>query len=304
LRFIFKNSNREWRAGWEILLVAAAITAVTLLVSFGLSLRVGSRQWLDQDGWVRLFKSNGLYMMIVVCFTVRVLHRQPLGTIGLPKPDSKNLITGFAGGALLISCTLLLLWLLGIADLQGSWSHPLWGQVDAVDLVITSFLAGIGEEIAFRGYIQHLLSRRIGICFAVGITSVLFSLAHMGNPGYTWISAMNILLIALIFSVMTIRTGRLYSAMALHISWNLFQGYIFGVAVSGNIPHGIYTVQLTGAAWLTGGVFGMEGSLATTFILGLVFVFMLLRLRFAAQGSGMQNTGSKPELQSDTVIVE
>ncbi|MNC26987.1 CAAX amino terminal protease self- immunity [compost metagenome] len=241
---------------------------------------------------MRLLKANGLYMLIVVCFTVRVLHRRPLGSIGLPKPDGKSFTAGFAGGALLISCTLLLLWALGIADFQGGWLHPEWGQVDAVDLIVTSFLAGIGEEILFRGYIQHLLSRRIGVFLAVGITSVLFSLAHMGNPGYTWISALNIILIALIFSVMTIRTGKLYSAMALHISWNLFQGYIFGVAVSGITPHGIYSVQLTGAAWLTGGAFGMEGSLAATFILGLVFVFLLLRLLFAARGAGMRIAGS------------
>ncbi|QSF45680.1 CPBP family intramembrane glutamic endopeptidase [Paenibacillus tianjinensis] len=292
MRFIFKNSNRELRAGWEILLVAAAILAVTLVVSFGLSLRIDSRQLFDQGGWVRLLKANGLYMLIVVCFTVRVLHRRPLGSIGLPNPDRKDFFAGFAGGALLISCTLLLLWALGIADLQRGWLHPNWGQVDVVDLIITSFLAGIGEEILFRGYIQHLLSRRIGVFLAVGITSVLFSLAHMGNPGYTWISALNIILIALIFSVMTIRTGKLYSAMALHISWNLFQGYIFGVAVSGNIPHGLYTVQLTGAAWLTGGTFGMEGSLAVTFILGLVFVFLLLRLPLAWRGAGMRITGS------------
>jgi hypothetical protein len=293
LRYIFKNSNREWRAGWQIMLVAAAIMVLTLAVSFGLSLRIGSRQLFDQGGWVRLFQSNGLYMLIVVCFTVRVLHRQPLGSIGLPRPYIKSFTAGFAGGALLISCTLLLLGALGIADLQGEWRHPVWGQVDVVDLMSTAVLAGIGEEILFRGYIQHLLSRRLGVYFAAGITSVLFSLAHMGNPGYTWISAMNILLVALIFSVMTIRAGHLYSAMALHISWNLFQGYVFGVAVSGNTPHGLYTVQLTGAASLTGGAFGVEGSLAATFILGLVFVFLLLRLHFAAHGADMRNTGSR-----------
>ncbi|MNI68097.1 CAAX amino terminal protease self- immunity [compost metagenome] len=133
--------------------------------------------------------------------------------------------------------------------------------------MVTAFLAGIGEEVLFRGYIQHLLTGRIGAYWSVGITSVFFSLAHMGNPGYNWISALNIVIIAVIFSLLTLRTGRLYPAMAMHISWNLFQGYVYGVAVSGSAPHGLYTVKLSGQAWLTGGVFGLEGSLAVTLIL-------------------------------------
>lgn len=160
-------------------------------------------------------------------------------------------------------------------------------RLDIVDLVITAILAGICEEILFRGFIQHLLASRVGLYWAVAITSVLFSLAHMANPGYNGICFLNIVLIALIFSTMVIRTGNLYFAIALHISWNLFQGYVLGIAVSGNIPHGLYSLKLTGADWMTGGEFGVEGSLVTTLVLGLVFVFMLLAVKRVA---GMRNT--------------
>ncbi|WP_342424462.1 CPBP family intramembrane glutamic endopeptidase [Paenibacillus sp. FSL E2-0178] len=276
MQFLFRNRNGQLRAGWEILWVGGAIALLTVIVSFGLSLRVGSTGLFDPDGWVRVFKSTAIYSFIVVCYTVRIIHKRPLSSIGLSRPDGKRFAAGFAGGALLLSSVLLVLWGLGNAVVQGEWSQPRFGQLDAADIVITALLAGICEEVIFRGYLQHLLSSRLGIPAAVGLTSILFSLAHMANPGYSWISGLNIVIIALIFSWVTLRTGNLYAAMALHISWNLFQGYIYGVAVSGNTPKGIYSVSLQGNDLLTGGKFGLEGSLVTTLILVILYTALLL----------------------------
>ncbi|WP_042210632.1 CPBP family intramembrane glutamic endopeptidase [Paenibacillus borealis] len=276
MQFLFRNRDRQLRAGWEIILAGGAIALLTVIVSFGLSLKVGSTGLFDPDGWVRVFKSTGIYSFIVVCYTVRVIHKCPLSSIGLSRPDGKRFAAGFAGGALLLTSVLLVLWGLGNAVVQGEWSQPRFGQLDAADIVITALLAGICEEVVFRGYLQHLLSSRIGVPAAVGMTSILFSLAHMANPGYSWISGLNIVIIALIFSWVTLRTGNLYAAMALHISWNLFQGYIYGVAVSGNTPKGIYSVSLQGNDLLTGGRFGLEGSLITTLILVILYAVLLL----------------------------
>ena len=199
-------------------MVGGAIAILTVIVSFGLSLRAGSEEGFDPDGWVRVLKSTAIYSFIIVCYTVRGIHKRPLSGIGLTRPDGKSFTAGFAGGALLLTSILLVLWGLGNAVVQGGWSHPRFGQLDAADIVITDCRPEkLCEEVVFRGYIQHLLSSRIGVPAAVGITSVLFSLAHLANPGYGWISGLNIVIIALIFSWMTLQTGNLYGAMALHI---------------------------------------------------------------------------------------
>lgn len=276
MQFLFRNRGGQLRAGWEVLCVAAAIALLTMIVSFGVSLRVGSKGVFDPDGWVRVFKSTAIYSFVIVCYMVRRIHKRPLSSIGLSRPDGKRLAAGFVGGALLLTAILLVLWGLGNAVFGGEWSQPRFGKLDAPDVVITVLLAGICEEVFFRGYLQHLLSSRIGVPAAVGITSVLFSLAHMANPGYSWISALNIVMIALTFSWITLRTGNLYAAIALHISWNLFQGYIYGVAVSGNTPRGLYSVTLSGNDVMTGGRFGLEGSLVTTFILVILYAALLL----------------------------
>ncbi|WNS41436.1 CPBP family intramembrane glutamic endopeptidase [Paenibacillus sp. MMS20-IR301] len=279
MQILFRNREGRLRAVWEIMAVVAAIITLMAVVSFGLSLRVGSRGLFDPDGWVRVFKSTGLYSFAVVCFTVKVIHKRPLSDIGLSRPDGKQFAAGFAGGALLLTSIVLVLWGMGNASFHSEWLRPSFGGLDAADIVVTVLLAGICEEVLFRGYLQHLLSSRIGVPAAVGITSILFSLAHAANPGYSWISALNIMIIALIFSQVTLRTGKLYAAIALHLSWNLFQGYIYGVAVSGNTPRGLYSVSLSGNELLTGGEFGLEGSLVTTLILIILSAALLLIAR-------------------------
>lgn len=275
MRFIFKNNSNQWRAGWDILLVVAIIFMLTMIVSFTLSLRINSVSLLGDAEWLRVFKSNGLYILITVWFTVRVIHKQPLSTIGLARFDGRRLFMGFLSGGILLSAVILLLWGTKYANFQGQWKVPQIDQLYISNLIITSFLAGICEEVLFRGYIQHLLIKRLTVYWAVIITSVAFSLAHMANPGYTWISAINIGLIACIFSLMTIRTRSLYFAIGFHIAWNLFQGYVYGISVSGESSQGIYQVLLSGSSWLTGGDFGLEGSLLATLILGLACVVIL-----------------------------
>lgn len=289
MNYIFRNRTRQLRAGWELLLVAAAIFILVMVMSFGLSLRVNSRPLFDPDGWVRVFKSSGLYMLIVVCFTVRFIRRHPLSTIGLSRPDMKRFTQGFLGGTVLLTIVVVVLWVLGNAAFQNGGYQPHFSQLDLPGLIITACLAGICEEVLFRGYIQHLLTSRLGTVWAVAITSVLFSAAHMANPGYNAISALNIVLIAYVFSWATLRTGNLYFAMALHLSWNLVQGYVFGVSVSGKIPQGLYPVTLEGPAWLTGGSFGLEASILTTVVLGLVCAGIVL-VTFTKPRGGTQQT--------------
>ena len=52
-----------------------------------------------------------------------------------------------------------------------------------------SALAGIGEELLFRGILQRLVSGWIGAIWAVALTSVVFGLAHLVTPLYGLLAA-------------------------------------------------------------------------------------------------------------------
>lgn len=279
IRFIFINKSNQLRAGWEILLAIAAMFVLKRVCMLGLSL------WADSaTGWGRLFNGLGMYILLVVGLVVKVIRNKPLASIGLVRPDGKRLLTGFLSGALLLIAVIAIMLLLDIAKLQGDWLQPQWGRIDPVNLFIVSILAGISEEVLCRGYIQQLLSSRLSPFWAMIIISAGFSLGHIINGGFTWISALNIALVSLIFSGVTILTGNLYFAIAFHIAWNLFQGDVFGVPVSGHPVEGIYSMELQGVNWLSGGSFGLEGSAVTTLVLGLACAALLMTSRKKASG--------------------
>ncbi|MNJ74853.1 hypothetical protein D3C77_718530 [compost metagenome] len=62
--------------------------------------------------------------------------------------------------------------------------------------------------------------------------------------------------------------------MGLHFAWNALESTL-GIPVSGLPAAGLFTVKANGAAWLTGGDFGLEGSIITV-ILGLVIAIPML----------------------------
>jgi hypothetical protein len=83
------------------------------------------------------------------------------------------------------------------------------------------------------------------------------------------------------FSFMLIKTGRIWAPIGFHMPWNIFQGYISGVPVSGSpVPDSaLFKVALSGSEWLTGGNFGAEGGAACTLVvlLGVLFVHFVVK---------------------------
>ena len=47
-----------------------------------------------------------------------------------------------------------------------------------IDLALISALAGLGEELLFRGVLQTVLAGAVGLGLAVALTSIVFGLAH------------------------------------------------------------------------------------------------------------------------------
>ena len=55
-------------------------------------------------------------------------------------------------------------------------------------------------------------------------------------------------------------TRRLWVPMGIHAAWNVTQGVIYGIPVSGKPVQGMIEAQLNGPPWLTGDGFGLEAS--------------------------------------------
>ena len=55
-------------------------------------------------------------------------------------------------------------------------------------------------------------------------------------------------------------TRNLWLPIGLHAGWNVTQGFVWGVPVSGNPFVGMVESGLYGPDWLSGGAFGLEAS--------------------------------------------
>lgn len=59
-----------------------------------------------------------------------------------------------------------------------------------------------------------------------------------------------------------------------HFTWNVFQGIVYGMPVSGLDVPGIVTTSFSEYNLLNGGLFGIEGGILTTLITLIAFAFV------------------------------
>jgi len=93
---------------------------------------------------------------------------------------------------------------------MGHWK--LW------QLALVAALAGIGEELLFRGLIQLGLSTFLNVWLAVLLTSLLFGLAHAVTPTYCFLA----FVISLYFGFLFVQTGNLFVPIAIHALYDFF----------------------------------------------------------------------------------
>ncbi len=98
-------------------------------------------------------------------------------------------LTGASAGYGVLACVPMLLALAWV--LRSRWTPlvrfrktidegvaPLFAHCTLLDLMAISVLAGLSEEVLFRGVMQTALAGVVGLWMAVALTSVVFGLAH------------------------------------------------------------------------------------------------------------------------------
>jgi membrane protease YdiL (CAAX protease family) len=163
---------------------------------------------------------------------------------------------GFIGGALLFGATLGALYVAGAYRVT---AIAPWTVMVAP--FFTMIVVGFLEEILFRGIIFRILQNWLGSWIALALSVVFFVLAHVGNEGATLIGMASVAAAGMLLSAAYMATQRLWLGIGIHIGWNFTQGGLFSVPVSGHPAQGMIQGALNGPTWLTGGVFGVEGSI-------------------------------------------
>jgi membrane protease YdiL (CAAX protease family) len=196
-------------------------------------------------------------------------------------PAVRELFKGAGYGAGMFTAILAVVAVLGSYHLDGFGSFD--GMISTLGL---SVMAGVFEELLIRGVLYRVLDRHLGTWWALGISAAVFGLLHIFNPGATIVSALAIALEAgVLLGLAYAATRRLWVPIGLHIAWNFTQSGIWGSPTSGLNLDGLLRAHLSGPAIISGGPFGIEGSLVTVIagaLLSAVFLRRVIRLRRAA----------------------
>jgi uncharacterized protein len=212
-------------------------------------------------------------------------ERRPLGSLGFFPASGigRSLGLGALGAVLLLAVPV------GV-NLLGGWyeTAPVPGfPLLAVVVALAGFVVqACTEEILTRGYLMQVAHRKWGLLAAVVFQAVVFALLHGVNFDVGALPMINILLVGLLLGFWALAEGSLWGVCAFHVTWNWCQGNIAGIQVSGMDLRAalLRTEPAPGAAnLLTGGGFGVEGSVLTTAVLLIATAIAVLVLRARAQ---------------------
>ncbi|MCS7259168.1 MAG: CPBP family intramembrane metalloprotease [Anaerolineae bacterium] len=290
LHIFWNPRERRLRMLWRLLgqlvvlmLLTVALTVFAMIVT-GLSSYAVGEALFDTE----VFSASASLMLTGTLVTTaaalasvwvagRLLDRRPFAGFGFHLSCMwwQDLAFGLVLGALLMTAVFLVEWAAGWITLSGFFRTESSGEPFVLAFLTPLLLficVGIYEETLMRGYLLRNLSeglhlswmgRRGAILAAWLISSIIFGVLHAVNPNASWMSTFNLVVAGLFLGLGYVLTGELALPIGLHITWNLFQGNVYGFPVSGvafNRTTVIAVVQ-GGPDWVTGGAFGPEAGL-------------------------------------------
>ncbi|WP_183576234.1 CPBP family intramembrane glutamic endopeptidase [Mucilaginibacter sp. X5P1] len=145
-----------------------------------------------------------------------------------------------------------------------------------------SIVAGVTEEVLFRGHLFMIISSRCSKLRAMLITSLIFGLVHIAMLPIITVGDIAIVLVGgiiagMMFSVIYLSTKTIWYAAIVHVVWDIFFiGKITTLATTqADANNAIMSFKLNShSLLLTGGNFGMEAGLPCLLVYLLVIAVL------------------------------
>lgn len=259
------------------MLVVAGILSTVVVVTIGMISGLPAAQWgeigknIIHRPWL-YYGSQVLPAVIAYYLLVRLLERRRVDELALRDLPGYG-ASGLLLGAALFSLIVGLLWLFGSYHVIGTNPHAHW----LIPVLVVGIGAGISEEILMRGVLYRIIEEGLGTWSALAISALVFGFMHAGNPNATTWSSLAIAIEAGIsFALLYHVTRSLWMCMGLHAAWNIMQGTVYGISVSGTGADGFLVSTRTGPDWLSGGAFGAEASVVALLCCSVLSVILLM----------------------------
>lgn len=233
------------------------IAALSLFVGVYLATFVGIgyfsvRAHGDLNQWIALIS-----VCVASVATIAILEHGywNLGLFVAPRTALREVVLGCAAATLLIGAAD------GLVLLTTPLRHVAGNGFPWLELVAVYLPAVFHEELLFRGYLFQKVWRTNRPA-AVLFSSVVFAGLHAGNNAVTVLALANLFFAGLLLALAYARYERLWFPIGIHLAWNLLSGPILGYNVSGYVSEkSVFVTAGGGAVWLSGGRFGIEGSI-------------------------------------------
>ncbi len=285
IQALFWNTQQHrlrafWRLVGFLLLATLLSIVVTIVGGIGVGLvqvsgiELPMMQMLLPMGMIVTLLAVSLSLFLAGLF----LDRRPFADFGfhMSRQWWPDLGFGLLLGAVLMTMVFLVEWSLGWVTITNTYQVPQEGQSFLLALLqplIIFLCVGIYEELLSRGYLLRNVAEGLNIprlqpqgaiIIAWIISSVVFGLGHFSNPNSSLISNINLVLAGIFLGLGYILTRELAMPIGIHITWNFFQGNVFGFPVSGIgsfADTSFIAIEQGGPDVWTGGTFGPEAGL-------------------------------------------
>ena len=247
--------------------VTLAVIIITILgIPFSSVLQKLGKEGADKMFYFVL--SETLMLIGIFLSAWIVWHFRGVSLAGLGRSlaiRKKDLLSGISLAIVLYAVGFGVSLLAGAIEIAGVVFNPSSLLISFVFFL----LVAITEEFALRGFVlERMLQGGVNKFLALFLSATLFSLVHIANPNFDFLSFINILLAGILLGSSYIYTRNLCFPIALHWFWNWIQGPVLGYEVSGNkFCDGLLTLYLPEANLINGGAFGFEGSILCTVLM-------------------------------------
>ncbi|HEL2591849.1 TPA: CPBP family intramembrane glutamic endopeptidase [Streptococcus suis] len=229
------------------------------------------------------------FISLAIILWARFVEKSPWLGLGMTKKGAfKDFILGWGiGAAMLITCVLLM-WGFGAIQVTSfQFSANLVGEF--LILVLAWSIQGTAEELLTRGWMFSSLAAKHNIPVGILVSSLFFTFLHLGNDGISLIPLLDLTLFAILACLVMLKTGNLWVIGGLHAAWNCFQGNVFAFPVSGTqAGQAFIAVETSGPDWLSGGAFGVEGSIISLLIQAGMITWLVYELYFTSPSTELE----------------
>jgi uncharacterized protein len=252
------------RPVWRVLIYVCAY----LVLRSGLLLMIGeiASGLQHRPGFLHLLvlgETAPLIAAFAPALFLLKLEGRSLGAYGLPARAAfgKHFWSGAAWGLVAVTALILSMRILGLVSFGAFAIHGFRALKFAIFWGVFFLMVGFYEDFLFRGYSLITFSQVTGFWPAAVLSSALFGYIHLDNRGEGWAGALGAAAIGLFFCLTLRRTGSLWFAIGMHMSWDWSETFLYSVPDSGLVlPGHLLNSSFHGPVWLTGGSVGPEGS--------------------------------------------